>query len=74
MSDRIVVLVKDAEPGLDLIAIDRREAGQPLPKAPIYLAKRRESGVYAGGVYEPVPMPAALRASLEAAGLFVPAA
>jgi hypothetical protein len=74
MSHRIVILVKDALPGLDLIAIDRREAGRPWDKAPIYLAKHRDSGVYAGGVYDPVPMPNELRAALTSAGLFVPAA
>jgi hypothetical protein len=72
MNGRIVVLVKDALPGLDLIAIDRREAGEAPTRAPIYLAKRRESGVYAGGVYDPIPMPDALRASLETVGFFVP--
>lgn len=73
MSDRIVVLVKDALPGLDLIAVDRSEAGWVPPRAPIYLAKHRDSGVSPGGYYDPVLMPDPLRLTLEAAGFFVPA-
>jgi len=73
MSDRIVILAKDALPGLDLITIERSEAGEAAPRAPVYLAKRRESAVHRGGVYDPVPMPEELRAALTGAGLFVPA-
>lgn len=72
--DHVTVLFRDALPGLDLIAIDRREGGERPPRAPIYLARKRTSGVHAGGVYDPVPMPEGLRGALESIGLFVPAA
>lgn len=65
---RVVILKENAHGDASLIASENRDR-----PATVYLAKKRRSGVYPGGVWDPVPMPRELRAHLEAAGLFIPA-
>ncbi|MBS0212572.1 MAG: hypothetical protein JSR26_05240 [Proteobacteria bacterium] len=69
---RLVVLQAGLPGGLCLIADERREQGMPASSiySAIYLAEPKVSSM--GVRYDPVPMPADMRASLEAVGLFVP--